>query len=104
MSDKEIIIRSLHKIDRRIRGNRLLRELMLGLSIFLLVPVIFKVWDLFRPFRGVTVITVLGLWFIGVVVYFASKLSRRGSLAHAAAEIDKKAALHDELKSAYWFV
>jgi hypothetical protein len=104
MSDKEIIIRSLQKIDRRIRGNRLLRELMLGLSIFLLVPVVFKVWDLFRPFRGVTVMSVLGLWFIGVVVYFTSRLSRRGSLAHAAAAIDKKASLHDELKSAYWFV
>jgi hypothetical protein len=104
MSDKEIIIRSLHKIDRRIRGNRLLREVMFGLSMFLLVPVIFKVWDLFRPFRGVTVITVLGLWFIGVVVYFASRLSRKGNLSHAAAAIDKKASLHDELKSAYWFL
>src|SRR5262245_10669329 len=104
MSDKEIIIRSLQKIDRRIRGNRLLRELLLALSIFLLVPVIFKVWDLFRPFRGVTVITVLGLWFIGVVVYLATRLSGKGSLEHAAAAIDKKASLHDELKSAYWFV
>jgi len=104
MSDREIIIRSLQKIDRRIRGNRLLRELMFGLSILLLVPVVFKIWDLFQPFRGVTVIAVLGLWFIGVVVYFASRLSRKGSLAHAAAAIDKKASLHDELKSAYWFV
>src|SRR6185369_4025334 len=104
MSDREIIIRSLQKIDRRIWGNRLLRELMFGLSIFLLVPVVFKIWDLFRPFRGVTVIAVLGLWFIGVVGYFASKFSRKGSLSHAAAAIDKKASLHDELKSAYWFV
>ena len=77
---------------------------MFGLSIFLLVPVVFKIWDLFRPFRGVTVITVLSLWFIGVAVYFASRLSRKGNLAHAAAAIDRKASLQDELKSAYWFL
>jgi hypothetical protein len=104
MSDKEIIIRSLQKIDRRIRGNRLLREVTFGLSIFLLVPVVFKVWDLFSPFRGATVVTVLGLWFVGVIVYFTTRLSRKGNLAHAAAAIDRKASLHDELKSAYWFV
>jgi hypothetical protein len=103
MSDKEIIIRSLEKVERRMRTNRLLRELTFGLSIFLLIPVLFKLLDLFRPFRGVTVIVVLGLWFAGLVSYCLWRMSGKGNLTHAAAELDQKAALQDEIKSAYWF-
>jgi len=104
MSDKEIIIRSLEKVERRIRLNRLLRELTFGLSIFLLVPVLFKTWDLFRPFRGITVIVVIGLWLIGVIGYFAWRISQKSTLAYAAAAIDHRATLRDEIKSAYWFL
>src|SRR5438094_8351796 len=104
MSDKELIIRSLEKVDRRIRTNRLLRDVTFGLSIFLLVPLFFKAWDLFRPFRGITVAVVLTLWFVGVIGYLIWRILEHSPLSHAASALDTKASLHDEIKSAYWFV
>ena len=104
MSDKELIIRSLEKLDQRIRMNRLLRSLAFGLSIFLLVPVLFKLLDLFSPFRGITVAVVLGLWFVALIAYCIWRISERTPLANAASELDNRASLHDEIKSAYWFL
>jgi hypothetical protein len=104
MSDKELIIRSLEKVHRRMRMNRLLGDLTFGLSVFLLLPILFKTWDLFQPFRGITVAVVLTLWFIGVIAYFIWRLSERTPLSQAAAALDSKASLRDEIKSAYWFV
>jgi hypothetical protein len=104
MTDKELIISSLQRVERRVRTNRLLRELALAMTVFMMVPVLFKIWDLFRPFRGLTVAIVLIMWLIGVAVFIGWKLSKKQTLADAASEIDKKASLRDELKSAYWFV
>lgn len=104
MSDKELIIRSLEKVHRRLRINRLLGDLTFGFSIFLLIPVLFKIWDLFHPFRGITVAVVLTLWLIGVITYFVWRMSERTPLTDAAAALDNKASLNDEIKSAYWFV
>src|SRR5438132_14381651 len=104
MSDKEFIIRSLEKVDRRIRTNRLLRELAFGLSVLLVIPVLFKVLDLFRPFRGLTVAGVLTVWLIGAAAYVVWRMSLRTPLSHAAAALDQKAVMHDEINSAYWFV
>jgi hypothetical protein len=103
MSDKELIIKSLEKVDRRIRTNRLFREFTVGLSAFLLIPLLFKAWDLFRPFRGRTVVAVFVLWLIGVTAYLIWRMSGRSTLSQAAAALDLKASLKDEIKSAYWF-
>ena len=89
MSDKELIIKSLEKVNHRLRTNHLLRELGFGLSIFLMVPVLFKAWDLFSPFRGRTVAIVLVLWLIGMVAYIVWKLSGKTALSHTAAAIDE---------------
>jgi len=104
MSDKELIIRSLENVNRRIRTNRLLGELTSGFCAFLIIPVVFKVWDLFRPFSGLTVTIVLTLWLIGLIGYLAWRMSGRSSLYHAAAALDHRASLRDEIKTAYWFV
>ncbi len=104
MSDKELIIKSLQKVERRMRTNRLLREVAFGLCISLLIPVLFKVWDIFRPFGGRTVAIVLVLWVIGVAAYVGWKMSQKATLLEAAAAIDTRASLRDEIKSAYWFV
>jgi hypothetical protein len=49
MSDQEIIIAALRRVERRIRTNRLLHELTFGFSLFIAIPVLLKVWDLFKP-------------------------------------------------------
>ena len=55
MSDKEIIIASLRRVERRIRTNRLFNELTFSAALFLAVPLVLKIWDLFEPLRGVQV-------------------------------------------------
>src|SRR5438132_10457331 len=104
MSDKEFIIRSLEKVDRRIRTNRLLRELPFGLSVLLVIPVLFKVLDLFRPFRGLTVAGVLTVWLMATAAYVVWRISKKTTLSHAAAALDHKGLMHDQIKSAYWFM
>src|SRR5579884_4278107 len=104
MSDKELIIQSLERVERRIRLNRVLGELTFGIAIFLPVPVLFKLLDLFHPFRGLTVAIVLGLWLVALVAYLVWRTSGRTPLSQAAAMLDREAALRDEIKSAYWFI
>ena len=104
MSDKELIIKSLQKAERRIRANRLLVELAFGLCVSLIIPVSFKILDLVYPLRGVTVAVVMTLWLVGIAVYIGMKLSKKETLIQAATALDTKASLSDEMKSAYWFV
>ncbi len=48
---------------------------------------------------------ILGVWLAGLLGYLASRMSqRKGLMPQAAAEIDSKGSLQDEVKSAYWFV
>jgi hypothetical protein len=104
MSDSEIIIKSLKKAERRVRTNRLFKDLTLSFSLFLLFPLGFKIWDLFSPFRGVTVTAVLFVWLASLAVYSLSRILQIGRLEDIAAQLDKKVGFRDELKSAYWFI
>src|SRR5215813_11799059 len=104
MSDKEIIITSLRRIERRIRANRLLSELNLGAALLLVIPVLLKLWDLVVPMRGVTVSILVGTWILLFAGFVTWRLSKKGTLEHAAGSADKEAGLHDGLKSAFWFI
>jgi hypothetical protein len=104
MSDKEIIITSLRRIERRIRANRLLSELNLGAALLLVIPVLLKLWDLVVPMRGVTVSILVGTWVLLFVGFVTWRLTQKGTLEQAAGSADKEAGLHDGLKSAFWFI
>jgi hypothetical protein len=104
MSDKEIIVASLERIERRIRINRLLHELTLGAILFFAIPLLLKVWDLFDPLRGGTISIIVGIWVLLFVAYITWRALQRGTLNQAAVSADTKAGLHDELKTAFWFV
>jgi hypothetical protein len=104
MSDKEIIVASLQRIERRIRINRLLHELMFGAILFFAIPLLLKVWDLFDPLRGVTISIIVGIWVLLFSAYIAWRALQKGTLSQAAVSADAKAGLHDELKTAFWFV
>jgi len=69
MTDKEIIIKSLERVERRIRTNRLLNELALGATFFLAFPLALKFWDLFDPLRGATIAVIAGIWVLLFVAY-----------------------------------
>lgn len=104
MSDREIIISSLQRVDRRIRGNRLFKDLSLALGLFLIFPLLFQILDFFRPFDRTTIAVVLGLWLLAFGGYSVRLLRQNGSLAQAAVSIDRRLALNDEIKTAYWFI
>src|SRR5437667_3731027 len=104
MSDKEIIIHSLKRIERRIRANRLLNELALGATFFLGFPLVLKVLDLFDPLRAATITVIGGTWMVIFAAYVVWRVLRKGNLNQAAASIDKAAGLNDEIKTAFWFI
>ncbi len=104
MSDKEIIITSLRRVERRIRANRLFTELNLGAILFVAVPVLLKLWDLVEPLRGVTISIIVGTWILLFAAFVVWRLARKGTLGEAASSVDNRAKLQDELKSAFWFI
>ena len=104
MSDKEIIITSLRRVERRIRTNRLFTELNVGATLFLAVPLLLKLWDLFEPLRAVTIGFIVGTWVLLFFSFVVWRIAQRGTIQQAAASVDKRAKLHDELKTAFWFI
>jgi hypothetical protein len=104
MSDKEIIIRALERIERRIRTNRLFKELGLGATFFLAFPLACKVWDLFYPFKASTITVLTGIWILLFAAYVVWRGLRKTTANHAAVSIDKAADLKDEIKTAIWFI
>src|SRR5215813_25238 len=104
MSDKEIIIASLRRVERRIRYNRLFTELNLGVSLFLVIPLVLKLWDLFQPMRAVTIGFTVGIWVLLFLSFVIWRIVQKGTVEQAAASIDKQAQLQDELKTALWFI
>ena len=104
MSDKQIIIASLERVERRIRTNRLFAELTLGSTLFLAFPLLLKIWDLFDPLRGGTIRIIGATWLLLFSAYVVWRALQRGTLDQAAASVDTNADLHDELKTAFWFI
>jgi hypothetical protein len=104
MSEKEIIIASLRRVEQRTRSNRLWTELSLAATVFVALPLLLKIWDLFTPFRGVTITIIGGIWVLLFASYVVWRVSQKGTLEDAAVSADERANLHDELKSAYWFI
>jgi chemotaxis protein histidine kinase CheA len=103
MSDKEIIVASLHRVERRIRTNRLFRELSVGAALFLAIPVLMKLWDLVIPLRGTTVTLAVGMWVLLFVAFVAWRSMQKATLDQAASSADTNGELQDELKTAFWF-
>jgi hypothetical protein len=105
MSDKEIvIIRLLESAERRLRRNRRLHEIAAILAISLLLPVTFKLLDLYFLFRGATVVAFFTLWAAATGAYVLWRSRGRNSLSQIAATLDRRALLQDQLKTAYWFI
>src|SRR5438874_1941070 len=89
MSDKEIIIASLQRVERRVRRNRLFNELTLGAVLFLAIPLLLKIWDLFDPLRGVTISIIVGTWVLLFTAFVVWRAVQKGTLNQAAASADK---------------
>ena len=105
MSDKElVIIRLLETAERRTRRNRHLQQIAVILCISLLIPVTFKLLDFIFLFRGITVATVFTVWAAVTAGVILWRIRGKHSLSRIAANVDRKARLHDQMKTAYWFI
>src|SRR5947208_911917 len=104
MSDAEIIVQLLKNIEWRLRANRFLRDITLGLWIVLTFLTLIKVWDLVSPFKIATVWFLFGLCALFLSGYAAWLLRKKGTLDQAAVSIDRRARLNDEIKTAFWFI
>ena len=104
MSDRDLILNFLAKAERRLRSNRRFNDIASTLAIAFIFPVVFKILDLFFFFRGRTIVTFLVLWLAATLVFVIKRLQGKNSLSHIASNIDNKANLEDQLKTAYWFI
>jgi hypothetical protein len=105
MSDKELaIIRLLEKAERRTRRNRHFHEIAAILCISLLIPVSFKSLDLIFLFRAATVASFLSVWAAATFFFIIWRIRGRHPLAQVAANVDRRAHLNDQMKTAYWFI
>src|SRR5262245_29545848 len=104
MSDAEIIVHFLKSVEWRLRANRLLRNLTIGLSIALTLLIFIKLLDLVSPFKTATIRFFLGVCILFLCGYAAWLLRKRGTLDQAAVSIDQTAHLNDEIKTAFWFI
>src|SRR5688572_3541036 len=105
MSDRELIIGLLERIERRMRANRFLKRIGASLSIALAFPIAFKLLDLVWPFQARTVTGFFVVWAIATILFIGWKvLGGRDSLPEVAARLDQKAGMRDQLKTAYWFI
>src|SRR4051812_28370814 len=103
MSDNEIILQLLRRVEWRLRTARVLRDFMLAASVALAVISTLKVWDLFSPLGSMFTLFCVIAAFV-LAGYSLWRLRERTSLDHAAASIDLKAGLNDEIKTAFWFI
>src|SRR5688572_16631676 len=103
MSDNELIIRLLKEVEGRTRLNRILHEVARSFAMAMLVPVLFKILDLFVSFRTTTVMIVFAVWFVATIVWIVYRTRGvREPLHGIAANVDMKSGGHDQLKTAYW--
>src|SRR5678816_3189566 len=104
MSDRELIVHFLEKAERRARSNKRFNDIATTLAIAFVIPVLFKLLDFFFLFRGRTVVLFLGVWAVATLVWIVVRARSKSSLSQVAGKIDTKERLHDQLKTAYWFI
>ena len=105
MSDREAIVQTLRQIETRVRTNRLVERLAFGSLILIVIALLVKAWDLLSPLSSSTIQIFWVLWFIALAAFIGRTLvGGRGTLSEAAAHVDQKAQLKNEITSAYWFM
>lgn len=108
MKDREIIVGVLHGIGRRLWVGRAFQDVLFGSCVLLFFLIAFRLAGAVQPagipVAGIPAGLLVAAAVLAFVGYIGWRVSRRVTLAQAAAQADARAALHDELKSAYWFV
>src|SRR5439155_23379327 len=104
MSEAEVIVQFLKKIEWRIRANRRLREITLGVWIALTFLTLIKVWDLVSPFNASAIRFFVAAFALVLFGYALWLLRTQGTLDDSAISIDRAARRNDQTKSAFWVI
>ncbi|HUF20099.1 MAG TPA: hypothetical protein VMP00_05030 [Burkholderiales bacterium] len=104
MKDREVIHAVLSRVARRISFNRALREIVFAAGVVLFAQVAFQLARPTTGLGGMSLMAGLGLGLASFAIYAVWRASRRVPLTQAAGEVDARAQLRDELKSACWFL
>lgn len=102
--EHSILTGTLKRVDRRVRLNGALDHLSIAVCLVIGLLLLFQIGRMLLPVSPPP-----GFWVVGASsILFAAFLawSQRGGsrLARAAAVADTRGNLHDELKTAYWFM
>ena len=104
MSDRDAIFEALARVSARIRANLLIERAATGLWIFMAVAVFAAILNLLVPLGTALQNWFWPVWLIGLVAFLLTTLRVSPSLSEAAADVDRKAHLKDEVVSAHWFL
>jgi hypothetical protein len=104
MSDRETIITAVQRVERRLHRNRFRQGFCRALALSLVVPLALGIYGLFVPLSSWTFVVVFGIWCLTLAACAANLVRRKGSLAQAAEDLDKRLALRNELGTALWFI
>ena len=102
-SDRELIVRTVAEADRRLRAARYVRDLVVGSALILHLALLIQIIAHVLPISPAIPLWVAALGIPALAAWRAWVLARRRSLARAAAVLDRRASLRDELVSAHWF-
>ena len=95
---------TLRRIDRRVRLNGALDHLSIAACFVLAVLLVFQVGKMLLPVAPPPELSVVAASSILFAVFLAWSQRGGSRLARAAAVADAEADLHDEIKTAYWFM
>ena len=104
VSDRAIIVEFLEHVERQRHANVFFRRISLGVAISLLVLIVLKLYDVVSPLRISTVPVPLAGCILLLTSYVLWHFGRKRTLQDAARSIDTRADLHDEMKTALWFI
>jgi hypothetical protein len=108
MSDQEVILLALARVRRRLQASRRMHDALIVLCLaavgLMLWRALLLAGEHAPALSAVAILGALLAWFAGLFALVRGHLSHRVTLARAASEADNRAALDDELTTAYWFI
>ena len=103
-AERSVITGALKKVDRQVRLNRVVDQLSIGICVVLGVLVLVEIVKLLVPVTPPPGVVIAAAGTLLVTAFLVWSQWGVGHLPRAAAVADSRADLHDELKSAYWFM
>jgi hypothetical protein len=104
MADPEVIITLLKQVESRRRSNQLLIRLAAGCFGLFTLLVALNLWHLLSPISQAVRMSIAAVGVLALITWVRWQTRSRETLEVAAAEIDRRASLRNEITTAFWFI